>query len=121
MIVKDLSEHKGIVYVIMSGTCLVVSKINVIKESLPYGKESIRMVPYDKWDEVEITKYERKEDIFLIIRKLGKGDCFGIGEMLPQTSVISKHKVSFSVYFNVSNLHVNYIESFIFLSNLNHP
>lgn len=92
---KDLSEHKGTVYVVMTGTCLVVSKINVIKESLPYGKENICMIPYDKLDQIEITRYQRKENIFLIIRKLRKGDCFGIGEMLPQTSVISKNKVCF--------------------------
>ena len=101
MIVKDLSEHKGTVYVVMAGTCLVVSKINVIKESLPYGKESIRMIPYDKLNQIKITRYQRKENIFLIIRKLRKGDCFGIGEMLPQTSVISKNKVCYKLTINL--------------------
>jgi len=93
VIVKDLSTHKGTVYVVMFGTCLVVSKINVIKESLPYGKEYIRMITPEQVKTAPITRYQRKESIFLVIRRLKQGDCFGIGEQLPQTSVISQHKV----------------------------
>lgn len=79
---------------VMSGTCLVVSKVTVIKETLPYGKESMKMIPFNKCEQIELTRYQRKEEIFLVIRKLIQGDCFGIGEHLPETSVISENKVS---------------------------
>ncbi|XP_066922928.1 uncharacterized protein [Clytia hemisphaerica] len=41
----------------------------------------------------DLKKCEQKEIIFLVIRKLEKGDCFGFGEKLPDTSVISEKQV----------------------------
>jgi len=105
VIVTDLSTHKGNVFVVMAGTCLVVSKIDVVKESLPYGKEIIKMVAHDQIQEIEITRYQKKDEIFLVLRKLYEGDCFGIGEQLPQTSVISDNKVWISISLSYVNTH----------------
>ena len=44
VIVKDLSTHKGTVYAVISGRCLVVSKIHVMKETPPYGQQRMRMI-----------------------------------------------------------------------------
>ncbi|XP_066922927.1 uncharacterized protein [Clytia hemisphaerica] len=94
VIIKDLSKHEGIVYAIISGRCLVVSKIHVMRESPPYGQRKMRMISSARANEKrDLKKCEQKEIIFLVIRKLEKGDCFGFGEKLPDTSVISEKQV----------------------------
>lgn len=94
VIVRNLQSHMGCIYIIITGCCQTVTKLKVLKESLPYGKESIRLLHNQDKAKVKLTRYQRIDDLFLAIRTLGPKDCFGFGESLYNTSVITKEKVS---------------------------
>jgi len=93
VVVRNLQSHMGCIYIIITGCCQTVTKLKVLKESLPYGKESIRMLHDKDKANIKLTRYQRIDDLFLAIRTLGPKDCFGFGELLYNTSIITKEKV----------------------------
>ena len=91
-----MAAHSGTVYGIMKGRCKVVSKIHIIKETPPYGQHKLRMVPgNEKRTRRPLSRHQKEEDKFLAIRTLEKGDFFGFGERLSNTSIISEKQVTF--------------------------
>ena len=92
-----MASHSGTVYGIMKGQCKVVSKIHIIKETPPYGKHQLKMVPGNKRrTKRTLTRHQKEEEKFLVIRTLERGDFFGFGERISNTSVISEKQVTFS-------------------------
>ena len=94
-----MASHGGTVYGIMEGRCKVVCKIHIIRETPPYGQHKLRMITRNKRQSgtVQTTRHQTEEDKFLVIRTLERGDFFGFGERLQNTSVISEKKVSSAI------------------------
>ena len=71
---------------------MLVKEVRVIKRIYPFGREKLILSP-DDGNTMKHTRLKENESLlkyFLVIRKLKKGDFFGVGENCKDSYVITK-------------------------------
>lgn len=84
------------VYIIKSGSCVLVKKMSIVKKVLPFGREKLVLPPERKDGSYRLSRLKENETVFtcfLIIKTLTAGDYFGVGESMQDSYIITKEKV----------------------------
>ena len=94
MQIIEKAGEEDYVYFVQSGKCKVIREVTVVKTKLPFGKSHLALVLPDK--PPRLSKDQSLEKRYLVLLTISHGGCFGVGEDLDQTWIVSENKVKIS-------------------------
>ena len=97
MILRDTRVPGEFTFFIRSGECQVVREMTLVRRRPAVGKRRLILPPMGADDSIhptfKIKSYDHVKKYFLVVSRLGEGDCFGVGEDLTKMSIITVKKV----------------------------
>ncbi|XP_068758583.1 cyclic nucleotide-binding domain-containing protein 2-like [Montipora capricornis] len=101
VILRDTHNEGEFAFFIRSGQCQVVREMILIQRKLAAGKRRLILPPVIDHDTIspkfKVKSCDEVKRHFLVIARLGEGDCFGVGEDLTKMYIISLKKVEIAL------------------------